>query len=818
MIRTAPYVASSLAFFIAYTTFAAAPPAGPLAVSGRYPHLAYFNHQGECGTGAVVPWANRLWIITYGPHLPKGSDDKLYEIDNELQRVTRPESVGGTPANRMIHRESRQLNIGPYFIDENRKVRVIPPSKMYGRLTATARHLTDPAHKVYICDMEGLIYEVDVQSLEAKLIFKRPIPGWHSKGGYSGQGRLVLANNGEEPTRSVDQYKPFDYFIDPTHKSSEDAGALAEWDGRQWRLIQRRQFTDVTGPGGIHGPPSADAPLWAIGWDRRSLMLEVCQGGTWHLYRLPIADFSYVATHGWHTEWPRIREVGEGKFLMNLHGGWFDFPAEFAPGKTGGLRPLGDYLKITGDFCAWNGRIVFGCDDTARSGFSGPKQLDTGNRLNGQSCSNLWFTTWEGLSQAGRPAGSGGVWLRDPVAAGTPSDPYLLAGYTQRVLHLAHHTPEPVTFTLEVDRTGNGQWTAARQIRLEPREYVYHLLADDLAMTWVRLKTDRAARNVTAWFHCGPGGGARTDRALFAALADIDQAGPWTSAVVRSEGEDKILLGVRSQAIDAAGNAGEPKTWQVGADLKFTPTAGDSPSARFLAEQAVVRDRVLESDAASLILNEGKLRVRLPKAHAAYDAPWATGWPRAVREVVTERSLLNAGGSFFLLPRENSGGLRRIKPIATHNKRITDFCSWRGLLVIAGCAAAARSDGHAVTAPDGKTALWMGDIDDLWKFGKPVGSGGPWRDTSVTADKPSDPYLMAGYDQKQLVLSHDASREVSIRIEVDLAGDGIWLRYATFPVAPGKKLTHAFPAGYSAHWIRLTADRDCKATATLTYR
>ena len=24
---------------------------------GVYPHLAYYNDEGECGTGAVVPWA-----------------------------------------------------------------------------------------------------------------------------------------------------------------------------------------------------------------------------------------------------------------------------------------------------------------------------------------------------------------------------------------------------------------------------------------------------------------------------------------------------------------------------------------------------------------------------------------------------------------------------------------------------------------------------------------------------------------------------------------------------------------------------------------
>ena len=48
-------------------------------VSGIWPRLAYYNNEGECGTGAVVPWAGKLWVVTYGPHLPFGSSDKLYE-------------------------------------------------------------------------------------------------------------------------------------------------------------------------------------------------------------------------------------------------------------------------------------------------------------------------------------------------------------------------------------------------------------------------------------------------------------------------------------------------------------------------------------------------------------------------------------------------------------------------------------------------------------------------------------------------------------------------------------------------------------------
>jgi len=155
--------------------------AAPQAWSGIYPELAYFNNEGECGTGAVVPWADRLWVITYGPHLPYGSSDKLYEITPDLKQIVRPESVGGTPANRMIHKESNQLIIGPYLIGAERDVRVIPPKLMPGRLTGNARHLTDPANKIYYATMEDGLYEVDVRTLAVKGLIKeimnKPKPG-----------------------------------------------------------------------------------------------------------------------------------------------------------------------------------------------------------------------------------------------------------------------------------------------------------------------------------------------------------------------------------------------------------------------------------------------------------------------------------------------------------------------------------------------------------------------------------------------------------------------------------------------------------------
>ncbi|MDZ4287071.1 MAG: hypothetical protein U0984_03890, partial [Prosthecobacter sp.] len=346
-----------------------APAAEPRSVSGIYPHLAMFNNEGECGTGAVVPWADRLWVITYGPHLPFGSSDKLYEITPDLQQIIHLESIGGTPANRMIHRDSQQLFIGPYIIDADRQVRVISSARMPGRLTGNARHLTDPAGKVYYATMEEGLYEVDVKSLavtglirdgngikkgiteeKALSLLNSELPGYHGKGLYSGQGRVIYANNGDRDPRVL---------TDPATPS----GALGEWTkaGEDWKLVRRNQFTEVTGPGGIYGSdkPESD-PIWSIGWDHRSLILMCLDGGKWHSYRLPKASHCYDGAHGWNTEWPRIRDIGGDDLLMTMHGTFWHFPKTFSPLASAGIAPRSTYLKVIGDVTAWQGRLVFG--------------------------------------------------------------------------------------------------------------------------------------------------------------------------------------------------------------------------------------------------------------------------------------------------------------------------------------------------------------------------------------------------------------------------------------------------------------------------
>ena len=50
--------------------------------------------------------------------------DSLQRLPLDL-RLSAARTFGGTHANRMIHRESQQLIIGPYFVDTNANVRVV---------------------------------------------------------------------------------------------------------------------------------------------------------------------------------------------------------------------------------------------------------------------------------------------------------------------------------------------------------------------------------------------------------------------------------------------------------------------------------------------------------------------------------------------------------------------------------------------------------------------------------------------------------------------------------------------------------------------
>lgn len=945
--------------------------AKPIEISGVYAHLRMWNEGGECGTGAVVPWQGDLWAITYSPHSPEGSSDKLYRITPALEQHIFEGSVGGTPANRMIHRESNQLLIGAYLIGGAKNIRVIPPSRMFGRLTGTARHLLDPERKVYYATMEEGLYEVDVNTLEVKCFIRdgnkgapeagleSKLPGYHGKGLYSSQGRLVYANNGDRAP---------EVKVDPTVSS----GALAEWFGEgDWQLVRRNQFTEVTGPGGIFGNsnPASD-PLWSMGWDAKSLILALLDGGKWYYYRLPKGSHSYDGAHGWNTEWPRIREIGEKDLLATMHGTFWRFPTTFSRRSSAGIAPRSNYLKVIGDFCRWNGRIVFGCDDSAKSEFINTRPFKAPHGAPLQSNSNLWFVAPESLDDLGPAIGRGSVWLREDVRALEASDPYLFSGYDCRQLHLTHTSGSPVTFTLEVDREGSDRWETIERITVPPKEAISRIFREETG-AWIRLIPETAATGVTANFQYrnrDERGAGNAD--MFAGIAKAGES-PASIGLMRSLAYNRLGLVASSKEGDAG-----LSYYEINEKLELVPVENDK-TAIDLARAVRQPENTILEDAASVILTEDGKRYRLPKderygpktaetdaaagkeavktlahfmsrslakgaevsassthehfaaGHAVDgvldddDARWVSasgapawieidlgapreirsvwvvsgwkkesryvapnfdvqveegaGWKtlpggeiranrdieaevrfdgpvtarrlriasldpgyfrvyeigvfdqvldvarapfpgfgpaRVCREVATERDLLHVHGTFYELPARNAQGLAKIRPIATHNLAIHDFCSHNGLLLFTGIEAGIANE-RIFHSADGKAAVWAGVNDDLWKLGKPRGIGGPWKESTVKAGEPSDPYLMTAYDKKTVTLS--AADDVTIALEVDIDGTGLWVPYRSFALKKGEPADHVLPDGFSAYWVRAISDADTLATVQFRY-
>ncbi len=790
-------------------------------VSGIYPHLAYYNNEGECGTGAVVPWADRLWVITYGPHLPFGSSDKLYEITPGLKQIVHSESIGGTPANRMIHKESNQLFIGPYAIDANRNVRVIPYEKMPGRHTGNARHLYDPAGKIYYGTMEEGFYEVDVKTLEPKILYEdgnvsrkegemaqeaELLLGAHGKGLYSGQGVMVYSNNGETGQQALEQF-------------DIEAGALYEWNG-EWKLVRRNQFVEITGPGGIHGNTNPETdPIWATGWDHKSIILGVRNPETgWDFFRLPKASHSYDGAHGWNTEWPRIRDIGTAgnpDYLMTMHGMFWRFPGSFTAGNSSGIRPRSAYLKVIGDFTRRNDQLVFGCDDSAQREFLNKRKHKGGIEGPGQSNSNLWFTSPTKPDQLGTTTTSGAVWLNEKVEAGEYSEPFLFAGWPERSAWIHNDGKTSVKYVFETDEKGTQNWTELTSISVEPGNSYFLEFKENEAGEWIRVKTTATATATVSFHYTGNENRQASPSPGFEGLAKVGDA-KVEGGLLYGLGDNRRALGI-SAFVFENGKATEAGYYELDENL-YLVKKDDQKTNSFIKEKFAIPENVIDIEESSvLIIDDKNRRWRLPLGPGEYKPLTDAAHLRICREVATERDLFNASGTFYELPAENADGFAKIRPVASHDFRIHDYASYRGMLVMTGLHPGAESGEHIVRSDDGKAAVWLGVIDDLWKMGKPVGHGGPWKNSEVKTGSPSDPYLFGFYDTRKLKISHNSGQTVNFRIEVEPNGHGLWMLYQEISVKPGETYEYQFPESLQARWIRFVSDRDCSATALLDY-
>lgn len=759
-----------------------------------------YNAENECGTGAIVPWADKLWAITYGPHLPKGSTDKLYSISTDLRQTVHKESIGGTPANRMLHRESNQLFIGPYAISGSGSIRAMPYSQLYGRPTGNARHLEHPKTHIYMMTMEEGLYEIDVRSLTSKELYrdeqlpggrKANLPGYHGKGLASSQGVVVYANNGEHGDEAL---------VNPTIPS----GCLAEWDGSDWKVIRRNQFTEVTTPGGILGNQTDSDPIWSIGWDHRSLILMCRQNDAWQAYRLPKTSHCYDGAHGWNTEWPRIRDIGERDLLMTMHGMLWRFPKSFSHTASAGIAPRSSTLKVIGDFCRWNGRVVFACDDTAKSEFLNKRRAKGGIAGPGQSHSNLWFVDAKQLNDIGPRSGRGAVWLNDTVQAGETSEPFIGSGFASRHVTICHTEAFPVTFDIEIDITGNGVFTHHTTLVAQVgRPFFIHNLP---AVPWVRFVARTAARGVTIMFsYRDPDRRTLRPDRIFDGLARTREAAGKTLLYAR--GGDRRTLAVAPNALKAY-------ELDANSDLKQT---SEPALASFVQQSVPVKDSV---DAGVLIRDDYSVRYVSDDGRRwiiPVQNPATPHYGRLCREVCTERDLLHICGTFIELPAENAGGITHARAIASHPFVIHDYASYRGMLVLTA-STGAKPGAHVVTSTDANAAVWLGVVDDLWKLGRPVGKAKTGLNNRDAGIWTSDPILANGFGDIEITCQISGGLGGVVFVDADISGNNTWIGVCRIQVMPGSKGHAAIDKRLHPYWVRIRTAPGTDAIADFTFR
>jgi len=447
---------------------ATSPAPVPVATANVHPRLTVMakglGSDSECGIGALVPWAERLWAVGYVAHI-RGQGLGLYEIREDMTMRRHPASVTGTFANRLVHWPTGQAFIGPHAIDADGQVRTIEALKGE-RLAATCLHLTEPKRKVYFLGMEGGFWETDAVTLETRKLFDlceelritgaRP----HFKSACTAQGRVVVANN---------TYDEKEYL------GERHAGRLAEWDGAAWRILEENPFVEVSASAG--DASYGGNTLYAVGWNNASVILRALVDGNWRRYLLPKSSQSW--DHAWNTEWTRIRHAVTERLLMDAHGTFFELPPFAYGGHIQGIRPICTHLRVVPDFCHWRGFFVMASD-----------QIDHDA---GQPQSGLWFGNFDDLWRMGKPTGWGGPWRDTPVKAGEVSDPFLMTGYDKKMLFISCKGDDPVEFAVEADVLGDGRWAPYETFRLTPKcPEVHHEFPAGFATQWIRVKAGAA--------------------------------------------------------------------------------------------------------------------------------------------------------------------------------------------------------------------------------------------------------------------------------------------------------------------------------------
>jgi len=262
-----------LALFVVCSASAQSVPLSSafISSSGVFPALTTTADSGpkrsECGHGALMAWADRLWVISYLSVPNAGNGTGLYSIDENMV-MTKVASHSSVFANRLLIPAINSIVIGPYVIDSEGNIQVIE-ALLNVRVGGMAAHINFPNTTAYFLGMDGPLWECLVippfsctQLYDLVKVLNIPVDQQvHMKAAHSMNGKLWIASN---------------TFDEADYVSTRHGGRLATWDGQStsnWTIVEETAFVEVT------GRSNWGNVVFALGWDDASVILKVIDNG-----------------------------------------------------------------------------------------------------------------------------------------------------------------------------------------------------------------------------------------------------------------------------------------------------------------------------------------------------------------------------------------------------------------------------------------------------------------------------------------------------------------------------------------------------------
>lgn len=432
----------------------------------------------EAGIGAVVPFADKLYFINYPDENNNGAGLGLWVMDESLQPTLIAETNVTSAARATLN---NRLFIGVHAIDSNGTVTPITGIPVDERPAGYAK--LPGSSFLWAWMMSGTLYKIDPATLVASIA---------TNGVGSAAGNLNIV--GQPHGKAIWGHPAGRYLFMTLNRENPD-GRLAVFD------TQTSTWTDIdTGHNSwieVSGSYDGNGHIYATGHDGLSGLLWMFNGVTYSptpkKFRIPLATDQM--RFGWQQEWMRIRAVETERYLMDLHGCFYQLSSVISNGDTFAtglprLEAIARHLRTVPDFCSWNGYFVLTGNQATPQ--SGNKYTNTG-----QPQSGLLLTTLDDIWSWGKPTGSGFWYKNASVTAGTQSDLMLARGYgSNKEVHLVNGTGTAVDVDIRCQMNETTSAYTYTTVTVPANGHAGVILP---GCDWTAVRPVTACTDLTAW-------------------------------------------------------------------------------------------------------------------------------------------------------------------------------------------------------------------------------------------------------------------------------------------------------------------------------